>query len=115
MKFKSRESKGVTIIELTGNVMGGPDATILNDQLHKLIDDNKKKVVVDLDEVKFINSSGLGMLIGGLTTLRNSGGELKLARASKKIEDLLKMTKLTTVFDIHKTVNEAVTAFKQAI
>jgi anti-sigma B factor antagonist len=112
MKFKSRESKGVTIIELTGNVMGGPDATILNDQLHKLIDENKKKVVVDLDEVKFINSSGLGMLIGGLTTLRNSGGELKLARASKKIEDLLKMTKLTTVFDIHKTVNEAVTAFK---
>jgi anti-sigma B factor antagonist len=111
MKFKTRESKGVTIIELTGNVMGGPDATILNDQLHALIDSKKKKVIVDLDEVKFINSSGLGMLIGGLTTLRNSGGELKLARASKKIEDLLKMTKLTSVFDIHKTVNEAVAAF----
>ncbi len=112
MKFKSRESRGVTVIELTGNVMGGPDATSLNDQLHKLIDDNKKKVVVDLEEVKFINSSGLGMLIGGLTTLRNSGVELKLARASKKIEDLLKMTKLTTVFDVHKTVNDAVAAFK---
>lgn len=112
MKFKSRESKGVTIIELTGNVMGGPDATSLNDQLHKLIDDKKNKVVVDLDEVKFINSSGLGMLIGGLTTLRNNGGELKLARASKKIEELLKMTKLSTVFDVHKSVNEAVAAFK---
>ncbi len=112
MKFKSRESKGVTIIELTGNVMGGPDATSLNDQLHKLIDDKKNKVVVDLDEVKFINSSGLGMLIGGLTTLRNNGGEMKLARASKKIEELLKMTKLSTVFDIHKSVNEAVAAFK---
>jgi anti-sigma B factor antagonist len=112
MKFKSRESKGVTIIELTGNVMGGPDATSLNEQLHKLIDDKKNRVVVDLDEVKFINSSGLGMLIGGLTTLRNNGGELKLARASKKIEELLKMTKLTTVFDIHKSVNEAVAAFK---
>ena len=112
MKFKSKETKGITIIELTGNVMGGPDATSLNDQLHKLIDANKKKVVVDLEEVKFINSSGLGMLIGGLTTLRNSGGELKLARASKKIEELLKMTKLTTVFDIHKSVNEAVAAFK---
>lgn len=112
MKFKSRESKGITIIELTGNVMGGPDATTLNDQLHKLIDGDKKKVVVDLDEVKFINSSGLGMLIGGLTTLRNSGGEMKLARASKKIEELLRMTKLTTVFDVHKTVNEAVAAFK---
>ncbi len=112
MKFKSRESKGVTVIELTGNVMGGPDATSLNDQLHQLIDENKKKIVVDLDEVKFINSSGLGMLIGGLTTLRNSGGEMKLARASKKIEELLKMTKLSTVFDVHKTVNDAVAAFK---
>jgi anti-sigma B factor antagonist len=112
MKFKSRESKGVTIIELTGNVMGGPDATSLNEQLHKLIEGNKKKVVVDLEEVKFINSSGLGMLIGGLTTLRNSGGDMKLARASQKIEDLLKMTKLTTVFDIHQDVNHAVAAFK---
>lgn len=112
MKFKSRESKGITIIELTGNVMGGPDATSLNEQLHKLIGENKKKVVVDLEEVKFINSSGLGMLIGGLTTLRNSGGEMKLARASKKIEDLLKMTKLNSVFDIHVSVNEAVAAFK---
>lgn len=112
MKFKSRESKGVTIIELTGNVMGGPDATSLNNQLHELIDNNKKQVVVNLEEVKFINSSGLGMLIGGLTTLRNSGGELKLACASKKIEDLLRMTKLSTVFDVHKTVSEAVAAFK---
>jgi len=112
MKFKSRESKGITIIELTGNVMGGPDATSLNEQLHKLIEGNKKKVVVDLEEVKFINSSGLGMLIGGLTTLRNSGGDMKLARASQKIEDLLKMTKLTTVFDIHQDVNHAVAAFK---
>lgn len=112
MKFKSRESKGVTIIELTGNVMGGPDATNLNEQLHKLIAGNKKKVVVDLEEVKFINSSGLGMLIGGLTTLRNSGGDLKLACASQKIEDLLKMTKLTTVFDLHQNVNDAVAAFK---
>jgi len=112
MKFKSRESKGITIIELNGNVMGGPDATSLNEQLHKLIDEKKNKVIVDLEDVKFINSSGLGMLIGGLTTLRNNGGEMKLARASKKIEDLLKMTKLTTVFDVHKTVNEAVAAFK---
>ncbi len=112
MKFKSKEVKGVTVIELTGNVMGGPDATALNDQLHKMIDDSKKRIVVDLSDVKFINSSGLAMLIGGLNTLRKSGGEMKLARASDKIENLLEMTKLNTVFDIHKTVNEAVTAFK---
>ena len=112
MKFKSKEVKGITVIELTGNVMGGPDATALNDQLHKFIEDKKKRIVVDLSDVKFINSSGLAMLIGGLNTIRKSGGEMKLARASEKIETLLQMTKLNTVFDIHKTVNDAVAAFK---
>jgi anti-sigma B factor antagonist len=112
MKFKIKEVKGVTVIELTGNVMGGPDATSLNEQLHKFVDEKKRKIVVDLSDVKFINSSGLAMLIGGLNTMRKSGGEMKLARASEKIETLLEMTKLNTVFDIHKTVNEAVSAFK---
>ena len=112
MKFKSKDLKGITVIELSGNVMGGPDASALNDQLHRLVEGNKKSIVVDLHEVNFINSSGLGMLIGGLTTMRNAGGELKLARASKKIANLLEVTKLTNVFDIHKSVNDAVSAFK---
>lgn len=112
MKYKSKDVKGVTVIELAGNVMGGPDASALNDQLHKLMEENKKRVVIDLHDVKFINSSGLGMLIGGMHTMRNGGGEMKLARASKKIESLLEMTKLDRVFDIHKSVNDAVTSFK---
>jgi anti-sigma B factor antagonist len=112
MKFKTKEIKGITIIELKGNVMGGPDATALNDELHKLIEVDKTKVVIDLGDVKFMNSSGLGMLIGGLTTLRNAGGDLKIARASEKIESLLIVTKLITVFDHHDAVNKAVDAFK---
>ena len=112
MKFKTKESKGVTVIELSGNVLGGPDANELNNKLHELVSAEKKKIVVDLDGVKFINSSGLSMLIGGLNVMRKSGGELKLARASKKIESILQMTKLTNVFDIHKQVAGAVKAFK---
>jgi anti-sigma B factor antagonist len=112
MKFKPKEIKGVTVIELEGNVMGGPDASALNDFLHKLITEEKNHVVVDLKGVSFINSSGLGMLIGGLTTMRHSGGELKLARASKKVENLLEMTKLLNVFDLHKNVNHAIASFK---
>jgi anti-sigma B factor antagonist len=112
MKFKTKEMKGVTVVELEGNVMGGPDASALNDFLHKLITEEKNHVVVDLKGVSFINSSGLGMLIGGLTTMRHSGGELKLARASKKVENLLEMTKLLKVFDLHKNVNNAIAAFK---
>jgi len=112
MKFSSKETQGVTVIALTGNVLGGPDANVLNDQLRNLLGSNKKKVVIDLGAVQFINSSGLGMLIGGMTTMRNGGGELKLARASKKIHTLLEMTKLSSVFDVHESVKDAVGAFK---
>jgi len=113
MKFKSEEKHGVTVIALDGNIMGGPDATSLNDELHKLVKESKVKVVVDLGNVKFMNSSGLGMLIRSLTTLRNAGGDLKLARASEKIESLLMVTKLITVFDHYESVDEAVGAFKK--
>jgi len=112
MKLKTRDVNTVTVIELKGNVMGGPDATALNDELHKLIETKKTKVVIDLHDVKFMNSSGLGMLIGSLTTMRNAGGDLKIARASDKIESLLIVTKLITVFDHHETVDKAVGAFK---
>ncbi|MBI4417180.1 MAG: STAS domain-containing protein [Ignavibacteriales bacterium] len=112
MKFKTKELKGVTVIELNGNVMGGPDATELNEELHKLVSAGKTRVVVDLGDVKFMNSSGLGMLIRALTTMRNAGGDMKLARASEKIESLLIVTKLITVFDHHESVAKAVDAFK---
>ena len=112
MKLKAKEIKGVTVIELDGSVVGGPDASALNEFLHKLVSEEKNHVVIDLKSVSFINSSGLGMLIGGLTTIRHSGGELKLARASKKVENLLEMTKLLKVFDLHKNVNSAIASFK---
>jgi len=111
MKFKIKESKGISVIELEGNVMGGPDATELNDELHKLISAGKSKVVVDLGNVKFMNSSGLGMLVRALTTVRNAGGDMKLARASEKIESLLVVTKLITVFDHHESVDKALQSF----
>lgn len=112
MKFSTKEQQGVTVIGLSGNVLGGPDANTLNDQLRTLLDQRRKQVVIDLGDVQFINSSGLGMLIGGMSTMRKGGGELKLARASKKILNLLEMTKLTTLFDVHTTVRGAVSAFK---
>lgn len=112
MRLKIKDVKSVTLIELKGNVMGGPDASSLNEELHKLIDGGKKNIVVDLGDVKFMNSSGLGMLIGALTTVRNAGGQLKLARASEKIESLLIVTKLITVFEHFEKVDEAIGSFK---
>jgi anti-sigma B factor antagonist len=112
MKFAAKEQKGVTIIELSGNVMGGPDATALNEQVHKLLDAGVRKVVIDLHDVQFVNSSGLGMLIGSLTTMRNAGGNLKLACVSKKVQTLIEVTKLHSVFELHSSVSTAITSFK---
>ena len=111
MKLTTKEIDGITIVELDGNVLGGPDATALNDSLHKFIEKKKKKVVVDLSGVQTMNSSGLSMLINGLTAMRNAGGDLKIAAASKKIESLLVITKLTTVFELFSTVKKAVSSF----
>lgn len=111
MKLTSREESGVVILEPKGKIMGGPDATLLHDQLHEFIGQNKKKMVIDLSKVEWMNSTGLGILISGLTTLRNNGGELKLARVTEKIESLLTITKLITVFESFDTVEDAITSF----
>ncbi|MCA1801360.1 MAG: STAS domain-containing protein [Rhodothermaceae bacterium] len=113
MSFKVSERYNSVVLEFKGNVMGGPDAVSLNEQLHELIDQNKKNIVVDLGKVKFMNSSGLGMLIGALTTMRNAGGDLRIANATDKIESLLIITKLITVFQHFKSVEEAVESFKE--
>lgn len=91
--------------------MGGPDASLLNDKLHELIEAGKTKVVVDLGSVDWMNSSGLGILIGGLTTMRNSGGDLKLANITDRIQSLLMITKLLTVFETFETIEEATGTF----
>ncbi|GAB4290989.1 MAG: STAS domain-containing protein [Ignavibacteriaceae bacterium] len=113
MKIKTYEKYEAVIIELKGNVMGGDDTKDFNELLHKLIDEDKKNVVVDLSEVKFMNSSGLGMLIGGLATMKKADGHLKLARVTEKIESLLIITKLITIFESYDSVEEAVKSFSK--
>lgn len=112
MKVKTIEKYGAVVIELKGNVMGGPEAQEFSDTLHKLIDDDKKNVIVDLAETKFMNSSGLGMLISGYTTMKNGGGSMKLANATEKIESLLVITKLISVFEHYTSVEDAINSFK---
>lgn len=111
MKITDRENNGIVILELKGNIMGGDDEAVFYDKLRELIDQNKKKVVLDLAKVEWINSRGLGILISGLTTMRNSGGQLKIARVVEKVKSLLTMTRLITVFDSYETVDEAVKSF----
>lgn len=112
MNYSINERYNCIVIEFSGSLMGGPDANTFNEDLHKLIDEGKKEVVADLSSVKFMNSSGLGILIGGLTTMRNAGGDLRIAGANKRIESLLMVTKLITVFDSYRTVEEAVESYE---
>jgi anti-sigma B factor antagonist len=91
--------------------MGGPDATSLHEKLHELIDSGRLSVVVDLTDVDWMNSSGLGILIGGLSALRKSGGDLRLASATEKIEEVLRITKLDRVFTVYANTNEAVDSY----
>jgi anti-sigma B factor antagonist len=99
------------VIALKGNVMGGPDALQLNEQLHHFGDKGIKCVILDLSGVQVMNSSGLGMLIGGLTSMRNAGGDLKIVNASPKVDSLITVSKLTSVFPNYSSVEEAKKSF----
>jgi len=111
MRMGERDQAGVVILMPKGKIMGGPDAGAVKERLHELIDEGKKKVVVDLGGVSWMNSSGLGILIGGLTTMRNSGGDLKLAGTTEKVKNLLMVTKLITIFESFNKVEDAVASY----
>lgn len=112
MKLSDRVQDGIIILQPKGKIMGGPDASLLHNKLHECIENDQKKVIIDLGQVDWMNSTGLGILISSYTSLRNSGGELKLAQVTDKIQSLLIITKLVSVFDSFDSVEEAIKAFK---
>jgi anti-sigma B factor antagonist len=111
MKLVDYEKEGIVVLEPRGKIMGGPDATILHEKLHDCIEKGNKKVVIDLAQVDWMNSTGLGILISGLTTLKSNDGEMKLANVTDKIQSLLTITKLVTVFESHDSVDGAISSF----
>lgn len=113
MKMSVNEHEQVVVFEFKGKIMGGPDAVIFQDTLKNYIGEGMLKFVIDLKKVDWMNSSGLGILISGLTTVRNANGELKLARATEKISSLLMITKLITVFESYESVEDALMSFSK--
>lgn len=112
MNYSISEEYNCVIITFKGKIMGGPSATEFHEEIKSLIEKDKLNVIGDLSRVSFMNSSGLGILISSLTSLRNAGGDLKLCGASDRIESLLMVTKLITVFDHFKTLDEAVKKYQ---
>ena len=112
MRLSDREDNGVVILEPKGKIMGGPDASLLHDKLYECIEQDRKKIIIDLSKVDWMNSTGLGILISSYTTLRNHDGMLKLANVTDKIQSLLTITKLVSVFESFDSVDEAVKSFQ---
>jgi len=111
MHIQIDKGSEVVRISLDGEMIGGPDATRLAETFHELIENGHQKILMDMEKVSWMNSSGLGILIGGLTTLRNAGGDLKLLNLAKKIQDLLRITKLLGIFEVYTNEEEAIASF----
>lgn len=111
MGISQSEQGNVLVIELEGELMGGPEADEFRKVIDNAIKDEKNKVVVDMTKVKWMNSSGLGMLMSALTSLRSSGGELKLANISERVRRPIQITRLDSVFEEFDSVDEAIKTF----
>ena len=111
MKITERTQDGVVIFELEGKIMGGDPSTVLRGKVTEALDAGHKKIVLDLAGVDWMNSIGLGLLVSVLNSVKNAGGELRLANIDK-IEKILMITKLVTIFEISDTVEHAVEALK---
>ena len=113
MKIKEKIDNQVAILTLTGKMMGGPETTALHDHIKGVMHDGIKKVVIDLGGVKWINSSGLGVLMAAMTTLKNADGQMKLANVTEKVESLLMITQLMRIFETYDSVDRAVAAMTE--
>ena len=111
MKASTRQVDGITIIDLSGRITLGEGSVVLRDTIRDSVGQGVKKILLNLGDVTYIDSSGIGELVSAYTTVRNQGGELKLLNLTKKVHDLLQITKLYTVFDVHEDEAHAVRSF----
>ncbi len=113
MKASTRQVDGVTIIDLSGRITLGEGSVVLRDAIRDVVAAGNKKILLNLGDVTYIDSSGIGELVSSFTSVRNQGGELKLLNLTKKVHDLLQITKLYTVFDIKDDEAQAVGSFSK--
>jgi anti-sigma B factor antagonist len=111
MKFKTRQVDGVTLLDLSGRITLGEGSVTIRDAVRDALAKGSKNIVLNLADVSYIDSSGLGELVSAYTSVKNSGGELKLLNLTSKVHDLLQITKLYTVFDVKDDEASAIAAF----
>jgi anti-sigma B factor antagonist len=111
MKTNVREVRGVAILDLKGKITIGSGDVQLRETINKLVDDGKKNILINMQDVTTIDSSGIGELVGCYTSVTNKGGKLKLLHLPPKISDVLTVTQLITVFDVYESEPEALSSY----
>jgi anti-sigma B factor antagonist len=111
-KATAREIRGITVVDVSGRITLGEGSAMLREMVKDMTGKGQIKIVLNLGDVTYIDSSGIGELVSGFTTVKNHGGELKLLNLTKKVHDLLQITKLYTVFDVHNDESSALGSFR---
>ena len=111
MEIAVRKESGVTILEPKGKITIGVGDIALREKVHEVLDGGDKSILINLEAVTTIDSSGIGELVSGYTTVTNRGGKLKLLHLPPKVQDILQITQLVTVFEVHDDEGEAVASF----
>jgi anti-sigma B factor antagonist len=106
-----RDAGMVTVVDFSGKITLGEGSALVRKTVRALLDEQKTKLLIDLGDVDYIDSAGIGELVTAFTAVKNRGGELKLLNLTKKVKDLLQITKLYTVFDVHSSETEAISSF----
>ncbi|HEY6348632.1 MAG TPA: STAS domain-containing protein [Candidatus Angelobacter sp.] len=114
LKSNNRQVDGVTIVDLSGRITLGEGSVVLRDTVRDLVGKGRKNILLNLADVTYIDSSGIGELVSAFTSVRKEQGELKLLKLTKKVHDLLQITKLYTVFDIKDDEADAIQSFAKA-
>lgn len=110
-KLSPRQVGDVTVIDVTGRITLGEGSSNLREGIRDLVGKGNKKILLNLGEVSYIDSSGIGELVSGFTSVANQGGQLKLLKLTKRVRDLLQITKLYTVFEVYEDEATAVRSF----
>jgi anti-sigma B factor antagonist len=111
LKMSTREVKDIVIIDLSGRITMGEACAAIRDEIHDQIGNGIRKVVLNLADVSYIDSAGLGELTAAYTSVKNRDGQLKLLNLIKRVQDLMQITKLYTVFDVYDDENKAIASF----
>jgi anti-sigma B factor antagonist len=106
-----RDSGKVTVVDLGGRIVLGDGSALLRKTVRQLLEDNRVRILINLADVDYIDSSGIGELVHAYSSVKTRGGELKLLHLTKKVRDLLQITKLYTVFDVHSDEAVAIRSF----